>query len=92
LYNKERNSMTVQKIAKELVKAGLEKAATKRENFKTVAVGNYEARHLKFKGFSCIIVEPRNGMTCEKIQSILAGYETEVKNGIVIVKSEKGKM
>lgn len=76
----------VQNIAKKLVKAGLKKATTQRVNFQTIFVGDYEAMHLKRFGLNCIIVEPRNGMTCERIQQILSDENTEIKNGLVIIK------
>ena len=81
------NTMTtVQNIAKKLVAAGLKKATTKRVNFQTIFVGDYEARHLKVFGLNCITVTPKNGMTCERIQQILIGENTEIKNGLVIIK------
>ena len=77
---------TVQNIAKKLVAAGLKKATTKRVNFQTIFVGDYEARHLKVFGLNCITVTPKNGMTCERIQQILSGENTEIKNGLIIIK------
>jgi hypothetical protein len=77
---------TVQNIGKKLVAAGLKKATTQRVNFQTIFVGDYEARHLKVFGLNCITVTPKNGMTCEKIQQILADENTEIKNGLVIIK------
>ena len=77
---------TVQSIAKKLVAAGLKKATTKRVNFQTIFVGDYEARHLKIYGLNTITVQPKNGMTCEKIQAILSDENTEIKNGYVVIK------
>ena len=54
---------TVQNIAKKLVAAGLKKATTKRVNFQTIFVGDYEARHLKVFGLNCITVTPKNGLS-----------------------------
>lgn len=62
--------MRVQEIAKVLNKAGLRKATTKRVNFETVNVGDYEARLLNYNGINCTIL-PLNGMTTETIINIL---------------------
>lgn len=76
---------TVQQIAKELVKAGFKKATTKRENFQTVFVGDYTARHLKSFGMNVIMICPANGMTCEKLQAALNSHKSEIKNGYVVI-------
>ena len=76
---------TVQSIAKKLVAAGLKKATTKRVDFQTTFVGDYTANHLKKFGLNLILVQPKNGMTCEQIQSILTSEKTEIKNGYVVV-------
>jgi hypothetical protein len=84
---KNSNKMTtVQNIAKKLVAAGLKKATTQRVNFETIFVGDYTASHLKRFGMNVIMVQPRNGMTCEKIQQLLSDESTEIKNGYVIIK------
>jgi len=77
--------MTVQLIAKVLVKAGLKKAGTRRENFTTIQTGHYTARNLKIFGLDAIVVQPKNGTTCETIQAILAPYHSEIKNGMVVI-------
>jgi hypothetical protein len=77
---------TVQNIAKKLVAAGLKKATTQRVNFETIFVGDYTASHLKRFGMNVIMVQPKNGMTCEKIQQLLSDENTEIKNGYVIIK------
>lgn len=79
---------TVQNIAKKLVAAGLKKATTERVNFQTIPVGDYTAKHLKIHGLNVVFVQPKNGMTCEKIQAILSesGEKTEIKNGYVVIK------
>lgn len=79
------NGITVQSIAKQLVNAGLTKATTRRVNFQTVNVGDYTANHLKSFGMNCIMIQPKNGMTCEKIQNILSDVKTEIKNGYVVI-------
>ena len=76
---------TVQSIAKKLVAAGLKKATTKRVDFETKFVGHYTANHLKIYGLNLILVQPKNGMTCEQIQTILASEKTEIRNGYVVV-------
>ena len=66
-------------------KAGLTKYKTDRINFKTIFIGNYEAKHLKSFGLNNIIITPKNGMTCERIKEILADEKTEIKNGYVVL-------
>ena len=80
-------SVTVQAIAKILNKAGLTKAKFERVNFQDVAVGNYEARHLKIYGMNTIIVTPKNGTTCQEIEAILnlQGVKTQSVRGIVTI-------
>ena len=75
----------VQEIAKQLNKQGLKKYQVIRQNFEFVKVGNYEAKHLKFNGFNNVIIEPKNGTTCEQIVNALQNEKTEIKNGIVVV-------
>lgn len=77
---------TVQEIAKKLVAAGLKKATTKRVNFENINIGDYTARHLTAFGLNTIMILPANGMTCEKIQSILFDEKAEIKNGYVIIR------
>ena len=76
---------TVQNIAKKLVAAGLKKATTKRENFQTINVGDYEAKNVKIYGLNKIVVTPKNGTTAERIQSILSDERTEIRNGYVVI-------
>jgi len=76
----------VQDIAKKLVRAGLKKATTQRVNFQNIFIGDYGANHLKIYGMNTIVITPKNGMTCEKLQSILIDENTEIKNGYLIIK------
>lgn len=80
-------SVTVQAIAKILNKAGLAKAKFERVNFQDVAVGNYEARHLKIYGLNTITVTPKNGTTCQEIEAVLnlQGIKTQSVRGIVTI-------
>jgi len=80
---------TVQSIAKKLVAAGLKKATTKRVDFETKFVGDYTANHLKKFGLNVIAIQPKNGMTCEKIRSILASENAVIKNGYVVINLNK---
>lgn len=78
--------MRVQEVAKILNKAGLKKATTKRVNFQTVNVGDYEATKFDYLGINCTIL-PKNGMKVETIISILknAGLNVINKNGYAAV-------
>jgi len=76
---------TVQQIGKSLATAGLKKATTKRDNFQTISIGDYTARHLTLYGLNVICIQPKNGMTCEKIQSILSNEKSEIKNGYLVL-------
>ena len=80
-------SVTVQAIAKILNKAGLAKAKFERVNFQDVAVGNYEARHLKIYVLNTITVRPKNGTTCQEIEAVLnlQGIKTQSVRGIVTI-------
>lgn len=78
--------MRVQEIAKILSAAGLKKATTKRVNFQTVHVGDYEARKFNSLGINCYFL-PKNGMQVETIIDILtkAGLTVINKNGYAAV-------
>jgi len=78
--------MRVQEIARILNKAGLTKATTKRVDFKTVNVGDYEARKFNYNGINCYFL-PKNGMDVNTIINILlnAGLKVENKNGYAAI-------
>lgn len=78
--------MRVQEIAKILNKAGLRKASTKNIDFKTVRIGDYEAREFNFNGVNCYFL-PVNGMKVETIINILTreGLKVENRNGYATV-------
>ena len=78
--------MRVQEIAKILNKAGLRKATTKRVDFETIRVGDYEAREFGFKDVNCFFL-PVNGMKVETIIGILtkSGLKVENRKGYATV-------
>jgi len=79
-------TMRVQEIAKILNAAGLKKATTKRVNFETIHLGDYEARKFNSLGINCYFL-PKNGMTVDTIIDILskAGLNVINKNGYAAV-------
>lgn len=79
--------ITVQQVAKVLNKSGLKKAKTERINFQDVQTGHFEARHLKSYGLNTINVLPKNGTTCNQVESILnnQGIKTQVVKGYVVI-------
>lgn len=77
---------TVQQISKELIKAGLKKKTVKRIKFQTVMFGDYEANQLIIKGEKYIIIQPVNGMTCERVMQVIEKHNPETKNGLVFIK------
>ena len=64
----------------------IKKATTKRVNFETVSVGDYEARKFNSLGINCYFL-PKNGMKVETIIDILSASGLNVinKNGYAAV-------
>jgi hypothetical protein len=87
-------NITAQQIGRILSSAGLEKAGTKRENFKTSIIGDYEVRHLKIYGLDMITVTPSymsgtNSMGRIKSALAASGIDFEDKNGTLCIKGNK---
>ena len=78
--------MTTSQITKILTKAGFSKASYSRVNFETINHGDFEANKLNKFGLYCIVITPKNDKKPEDFQSALKSFNTEIKNGYLVVK------
>jgi len=78
--------ITASQITKELKKSGFNKASFSRVDFQNIPTGSFETKQMNKFGLSCVIVIPKNGSKAEQFQSALKNYNTEVKNGYLIIK------
>jgi hypothetical protein len=88
------NAITAQQIGKILSNAGLKKIGTRRENFQTSVVGDYEVRHLRLYGLDAITVNPSYMSGTNALPKIKAalqqqGIEFEEKNGTLVIKDNQ---